>query len=42
MYGFVSCSIFTSLIFIKKIRALYGSNIIVLSDGTHYYSHVEY
>jgi len=26
----------TSLAFLKKIRAIYGSNIVVLSDGAHY------
>ena len=32
----------TSLAFLKKIRAIYGSNIVVLSDGAHYYKAVEY
>jgi len=27
----------TSLTFLKKIKTTYGSNIVVLSDGTHYY-----
>ncbi|MEM1546169.1 MAG: hypothetical protein QXY40_03515 [Candidatus Methanomethylicia archaeon] len=30
-------NILTSLTFLKKIRAIYGSNIVVLSDGAHYY-----
>ncbi|MEM2708370.1 MAG: hypothetical protein QW534_01850 [Candidatus Methanomethylicia archaeon] len=37
MYGFLCCNILTSLTFLKKIRAIYGSNIVVLSDGAHYY-----
>ncbi|MEM2709791.1 MAG: hypothetical protein QW534_09130 [Candidatus Methanomethylicia archaeon] len=32
-------NILTSLAFLKKIRAIYGSNIIVFSDETQYYKH---
>ncbi|MEM2195225.1 MAG: hypothetical protein QW803_12255 [Candidatus Methanomethylicia archaeon] len=34
-------NILTSLTFLKKIRAIYGSNIVVLSDGAQYYKHHE-
>ncbi|MEM1546131.1 MAG: hypothetical protein QXP91_06700 [Candidatus Methanomethylicia archaeon] len=30
-------NIITSLKFLKKVKTTYGSNIIVLSDGAHYY-----
>ncbi|MEM1547319.1 MAG: hypothetical protein QXP91_12785 [Candidatus Methanomethylicia archaeon] len=36
-----AANILTSITFLKKIRAIYSSNIVVLSDGAQYYKHHE-
>ena len=37
MMTFDTANILTSMIFIKRVKAIYGSNIIILIDGAPYY-----
>jgi len=37
MMTFDVANILTSMIFIKRVKAIYGSNIIILTDGVPYY-----
>jgi transposase-like protein len=37
MMTFDAVNILTSMIFIKRVKAIYGSKIIILTDGAPYY-----